>query len=164
MSKENIQKVREPSKRVFKDYDPSWLVKLAEEQYPNDKWIVEAFKNCTKCSVRSKLYTYFAPRPNKFKPNKEMKSKAIMLDGGDNIGLLYCDLDSEQCCIFGIEFLTILLEDHHYDYREWGYTKRKQEAKEWMEELEYRKTGRDEFFGCVNKSGGSRSSRNAPKN
>jgi len=37
-------------RRSWRSYDPSWLVALAKEQFPDEKWLQESLKNCTQVS------------------------------------------------------------------------------------------------------------------
>ena len=46
--------------RIWKDYDPSWLVKLAEEQLPDKPKIAMALRDCKRASEESPAYFHFA--------------------------------------------------------------------------------------------------------
>lgn len=43
-------------------YDPSWLVKLAQERHPEELWLHEALNRCTQCLVEFEQYYYFVDR------------------------------------------------------------------------------------------------------
>lgn len=46
----------------WKEYDSSWLVKLAKEQYPDDISLHEELKKCTK--IKSNIYFVDPRNPN----------------------------------------------------------------------------------------------------
>ena len=50
----------------WKQYDPTWLVDLAAEQMPDERWFQGALSRCTSCQVESKAYIGFvdSSRPN----------------------------------------------------------------------------------------------------
>ncbi len=43
----------------WQPYDPTWLVKLATEQYPNDLWVAHSLSECTKFLSTDSDYIYF---------------------------------------------------------------------------------------------------------
>jgi len=38
----------------WKNYDPQWLVELVEEQMPEEQWLADSLKKCTKYKIESK--------------------------------------------------------------------------------------------------------------
>ncbi len=67
---------------VWLEYDPSWLIPLAEKSFPDKPWILDALKNCTKAmrkhaEVERLHMTYFVdPKTTqwKFKANEVIRS------------------------------------------------------------------------------------------
>jgi hypothetical protein len=156
----NNNEIEMPFEKCEK-YDPEWLVKLAEEQYPNEKWIAEAFSNCTKCTSKHNASLSFVTVPNGLKKETEFEYIGFSLDGGENIGFLECYVDKKEYCIIHVDFLTRILEDDE-DPQYWRYTEHKRRKKEIEEDIEADLTRKDGFFGLASKSGGPRSSRKAP--
>ena len=54
----------------WEPYDPSWLVELAREQYPDKPWLLEALEKCTRC-LKSNKYIYFVNPKNPDKLGSE---------------------------------------------------------------------------------------------
>lgn len=52
----------------WKEYDPEWLAKLAEQQRPEEPWLPKAIRKCTKYREESEAYYYFVSDEN---PNEE---------------------------------------------------------------------------------------------
>jgi hypothetical protein len=89
-------------------YDPEWLVHLAQEQHPDEAWLPEALRACTRAQSESSYYIYFVPshRPNQpgsawqFERNLTLESEEhgdVVLDilKGNKVG--------------GIEFVSKLI-------------------------------------------------------
>ncbi|HOJ63605.1 MAG TPA: hypothetical protein PLE45_04220 [Spirochaetota bacterium] len=51
--------MRRKFKKEWLPYDPSELIKLAREQYPEKEWLIEELKKCTKYLKESSMYYYF---------------------------------------------------------------------------------------------------------
>ena len=43
----------------WEPYDPSWLIQLAQDQLPEERWLPQALAQCTKCRVESRSYIHF---------------------------------------------------------------------------------------------------------
>ncbi len=94
------------TEHVWIDYDPSWLLPLATKAFPDEPWLIEALKNCTKAfrthAELERLHmTYFVnPKENsscqaqwRFKTNKVIRTWSegdIILDilEGDIVGAI----------------------------------------------------------------------------
>lgn len=55
-----------PKRSNWEPYDPTWLVELARQQRPEERWLPEALAKCTRCLRESRAYFYFVDpaRPN----------------------------------------------------------------------------------------------------
>jgi hypothetical protein len=58
---------------AFEHYDPTWLVILAEQQFPEERWLQEALKNCTSAERSEdgfgEIVTFIDRMEGKFKEN-----------------------------------------------------------------------------------------------
>ncbi len=43
----------------WQDYDPEWLVQLAEQQRPYERWLPDALRKCTRFYSETETYYYF---------------------------------------------------------------------------------------------------------
>jgi hypothetical protein len=48
-----------PARPGWETYDPGWLVALAEAQYPDEPWLAEALRACTRARPESRAYVHF---------------------------------------------------------------------------------------------------------
>jgi hypothetical protein len=59
---------------VWVDYDPSWLLPLAEKAFPDEPWLLESIKRCTKAMRKhaeaERLYTTYFVNPKEIDPSK----------------------------------------------------------------------------------------------
>lgn len=89
------------------DYDPSWLVALAEEQNPE---LVDALKMCTKAFIKSSVYIYFVPCDAANEPGSAWQFKDNILLKDSQHGLIVLDLLKDGR-VGGCEFLSTLLDN-----------------------------------------------------
>lgn len=143
-------------------YDPEWLVKLAENEFPDEEWKAEAFRNCTECYFTGDTDIDFKPVPNKLKKDTEYPYLGFNMDAGDGIGIIEVGVDKKEYCVTYIYFFTKVMEDEE-DPQYWRYTEQRRRKKETEEDIEADLTRKDGFLGVVSKSGGTRSSRKAPE-
>jgi len=59
----------------WQPYDPTWLVDLAKEQYPEQTWLHQALARCTKCLQESRAYIYFVSQERPNQPGSEWQFK-----------------------------------------------------------------------------------------
>lgn len=88
----------------WQPYDPSWLVGLAEEQYPDQPWLTAALARCTRCHVESPAYTYFVDPECANKPGAAWQFAANIELSSPTAGPLLLDVLTEGR-IGGVEFL-----------------------------------------------------------
>ncbi len=55
----------------WKSFDPSWLIKLAEIQFPDDSWLIESLERCQKASFDGVSYYFFVERERADDQNSE---------------------------------------------------------------------------------------------
>ena len=95
------------SELQWQPYDPSWLVRLARQQYPDQPWLAEAFAGCTRCLVESRAYLYFVNPAHPNQPGSEWQfERNLLLDAGKE-GKIVVDVVVGPR-IGGIEFLKRL--------------------------------------------------------
>lgn len=91
----------------WEPYDPQWLVKLAEEQMPEEPELAQALAACTRCTRESAYMVYFvAPSfPNQPGSAWQFDENVILEDPQE--GDLVLDVLKDGR-IGGVEFLTKL--------------------------------------------------------
>ena len=97
----------------FTDYDPTWLVKLAEEQYLAEKWLAESLKECTRYCRQSDAYYYFMDPKNANKPGAEWQISENIILKHDTLGEIVLDVLKNKK-IGGIEFIMELTGDAYF--------------------------------------------------
>ena len=93
----------------WKPYDPTWLVALAKERYPDEEWLVEALSKCTRCMLESKAYIYFVSPE---RPNQDRSEWQIVTNVGlysRKEGLLILDILTDQR-VGGVEFINNIMD------------------------------------------------------
>ncbi len=91
----------------WRTYDPSWLVALAQQQLPNDKWLHASLKNCTQASGDIPYIHFVSPR-NANNPEAEWQfEKNVTLEDSEKGELILDVLKDGR--IGGVEFLGVLL-------------------------------------------------------
>lgn len=53
----------------WKEYDPSWLVSLAEQQLPTEPWLQDALRACVKAAHDGTIVYFVDRMEGKFKQN-----------------------------------------------------------------------------------------------
>jgi len=94
-------------RRSWRSYDPSWLVALAKEQFPDEKWLQESLKNCTQVSGEIPMLHFVDPyRPNKPGSAWQFETNRTLEDS--EYGDLILDILKDKR-VGGVEFLGVLL-------------------------------------------------------
>ncbi len=91
----------------WRKYDPEWLAKLAEAQVPEEVWLPEALKKCTKYSIESKAYYHFVSPENANQPGAEWQFETNIILGDPKEGDLVLDILKGHR-VGGVEFLSRL--------------------------------------------------------
>jgi len=88
-------------------FDPSWLVALAQEQLPDEKWLPKALAACRSCSWESRAYAHFVDNSNPNQPGSkwQFERNLVLFDAKE--GELVLDVLTERR-IGGVEFLQRL--------------------------------------------------------
>jgi len=94
-------------KMEWKDYDPEWLAALAGVQVPEEPWLPDAIRQCTRCSVKSEAYTYFVSPENANEPGAEWQFDVNIILEDDKQGDVVLDVLKGHR-VGGIEFLSKL--------------------------------------------------------
>ena len=88
-------------------YDPSWLIKIAKEQIPEETEIIESMNKCTSGFWESRAYIYFVDRQNANEEGSEWQfDRNIMLTDKKKGEIILDILIGNK--IGGIEFLKYL--------------------------------------------------------
>ena len=95
-------------RKRWQAYDPSWLVKLAEQQLPEKPELAEALRACTRYSPESDAYYYFVSgrKPNQEGSAWQFKENISLRDPEE--GELILDVLKDGR-VGGVEFLSRLL-------------------------------------------------------
>jgi hypothetical protein len=56
---------------VWRPYDPSWLVELAEKQEPGQPWLSAALERCTRASGTDGCYVHFVDASDANEPGAD---------------------------------------------------------------------------------------------
>jgi hypothetical protein len=91
----------------WKDYDPGWLVELAQTVASEEPGLSEAFKGCTRCMSNTRAYIYFVdPRaPNE--PGSEWHFDRNVVLESPTVGTIVVDVLADGR-VGGLEFLSRL--------------------------------------------------------
>lgn len=88
-------------------FDPSWVVELARAQLPEEKWLPEALRACTRCSYEDRAYAHFVDPSEPNRPGSEWQFVRVLLLHDPKLGHLVLDVLTGDR-IGGIEFLDRL--------------------------------------------------------
>ena len=88
----------------WKPYNPTWLVTLAQENYPDQPWLAEALARCTQCAEESPAYLHFVDPADPNNPGSEWQFDENILLEHPQEGTLILDILRGQR-IGGVEFL-----------------------------------------------------------
>ena len=91
----------------WEDFDPEWLAKLAEEQFPEEAWLPAALRKCVKHFKESKAYFYFVSPDNVNQPGSLWQFRRNIILHDKKEGDLVIDILKDNR-IGGIEFLSRL--------------------------------------------------------
>ena len=94
-------------KMEWKEYDPEWLAVLAEAQVPEEIWLPDALRKCTKCSVESTAYTRFVSSENPNQPGSDWQFDDNIILEDEKEGDLVLDILKGHR-VGGVEFLSKL--------------------------------------------------------
>jgi hypothetical protein len=84
-------------------YDPEWLALLAEVQLPEERWLPEAIRKCTKYHVENKAYYYFVSPKNANKLGAEWQHDRCFIINDSKEGDIVLDILKGNR-VGGIEF------------------------------------------------------------
>ena len=91
----------------WKSYDPTWLVELAKEQLPDEKWLPAALAACTMAMQESDAYIHFVKGEDSDEPASEWEVQTDFNLKHPTKGDLVLDV-LEGNRIGGVEFLDKL--------------------------------------------------------
>ena len=94
----------------WKPYDPTWLVELAKEQLPEEKWLPAALAACTMASQESAAYIHFVKPADSDEPSSEWQTQTDLTLEHPTEGELVLDI-LEGNRVGGVEFLAKLSGD-----------------------------------------------------
>lgn len=77
---------------TWETYDPTWLVELALEQVPEERWLPEALSNCRRAYRESGVYTYFVDPANPNQPGSEWQIDTSIVVEHPTEGTLVLDV------------------------------------------------------------------------
>jgi hypothetical protein len=98
---------------VFEPYDPTWLVKLAEEQFPQLEWLASALSTCTQYNKDDEAYYYFVNPLTPYAPGLELSEGCCILLLSPERGEIVVDIGKDKC-VHGIELLYELTGEKEY--------------------------------------------------
>jgi hypothetical protein len=87
----------------WEPYDPSWLVSLALEKFPDRPWLAESLAACTRCRWKRDIYVHFVDPTNGNQPGSEWQFDYCLPVLDPNNGNLILDVLKDRR-IGGIEF------------------------------------------------------------
>ena len=91
----------------WQPYDPSWLVRLAREHYPEVPWLATALEKCTRCKIKSKAYVCFVDPTNANQLGADWQfAENIVLEDPEHGDIVIDVLENQR--IGGVEFLDQL--------------------------------------------------------
>jgi hypothetical protein len=88
-------------KNRWLSYDPTWLIKLTYEQYPDEKWIIENLRHCTRAKWENAYYLRFKPYQVHPHAEPQMRNNIMLID--PIRGEVVLDIRADGC-ISGITF------------------------------------------------------------
>ena len=89
---------------VWEEYDPEWLAQLAEQQRPNEGWLPDAIRKCTRYYPKSESYYYFVSNENSNQPGSEWQFDFNITLGDKHHGIIILDILKGKR-IGGFEFI-----------------------------------------------------------
>ena len=88
----------------FKPHDPTWLVKLAEEQRPDLPWLAESLAKCTSCHWnRRRIYVHFVDSKDANQPGAEWQYRETISLEHPEFGHIKLDVLKDNR-VGGVEF------------------------------------------------------------
>lgn len=93
--------------KVWKDYDPTWLVNAAEKYRSEYPWLPSALSKCTTARIDSDFYIYFVDSDNPNKPESEWQFDTNLTIEESAEGELVLDI-LEGDRVGGVELLSKL--------------------------------------------------------
>lgn len=88
----------------WETYNPDWLVKIAEEKFPEETDIIDSIRKCITGFWRSPAYLYFVNPQNANEPESEWQFKDNIVIDDTEEGDIVLDILKDNR-IGGIEFL-----------------------------------------------------------
>jgi hypothetical protein len=85
-------------------YNPEWLAQLAETQLPEERWLPEAIRKCTKYYKGSDAYYYFVSPKNPNMPGSEWQHDRSIIIKDEYKGIIVLDILKDNR-VGGVEFL-----------------------------------------------------------
>jgi len=89
----------------WKDYDPEWLARLAEQQEPDQPWLPDAIRKCTKYHSESDAYYHFVSADNPNQEGSEWQFDYNIILEDEKEGDIVLDVLKDKR-IGGIEFIS----------------------------------------------------------
>ena len=86
-------------------YDPMCLILLAQEQCPEEEWLIHSLSTCTRCIPSSIAYVYFVNPENPNQPGSEWQFERNIHLYHSKEGHIVLDILSDQR-IGGVEFIN----------------------------------------------------------
>jgi hypothetical protein len=77
---------------VWEEYDPEWLAQLAEQQRPNESWLPEAIRRCTRCYPKNESYYYFVSNEKANQSGSEWQFDYNITLGDKRHGIIILDI------------------------------------------------------------------------
>ena len=97
-------------------YDPTWLVRLAEEQKPEESWLPEALRKCIIYSKESVAYYHFVSPMNANKSGADWQFKTNIYLNSKTEGWIVLDI-LEGNRVGGVEFLEKITESYELSFK-----------------------------------------------
>tara|TARA_B100000768_G_C11006756_1_gene260266 strand:- start:259 stop:552 length:294 start_codon:yes stop_codon:yes gene_type:complete len=94
-------------KLKWENYDANWLLKLAEEQIPEEKEIIHSLKSINKGSWESRAYIYFVNPANANMPKSEWQFKENVILTDPKKGEIVLDILKNNI-VGGAEFISLI--------------------------------------------------------
>jgi len=91
----------------WEPYDPTWLVDLARESYPDEPWLAAALERCTRAAHESRAYVHFVDPANPNAPGSAWQFVENIVLEHPTEGDIVLDILTDRR-IGGAEFLSRL--------------------------------------------------------
>jgi len=88
----------------WEEYDPEWLAQLAEQQRPNERWLPDAIRRCTRYYPKDDTYYYFVSNERANQPGSEWQFDYNITLGECQHGLIVLDILKGNR-VGGVEFI-----------------------------------------------------------